>query len=634
MADDTNDDTVHISGFGNAPPLQQAASGGPEQSGDELSNNDPRTLRRGARVGNYQITGVVGKGGFGIVYLARHITLQREVALKEYMPRDLAMRLPDGTISVVDTGAEEDAAGFQLGLKSFINEARLLAGFEHPALAGVMDYWEANGTAYMVMPFYRGRSMRVVLDELKAAGKFPPSEQWLRDTLNPILDALATLHAKGCFHRDVSPENIQVLHDGDRPVLLDFGAARMAIGGARQHMTAFLNPRYAPVEQYYEGQDDPSMLQGPWTDLYALGGVVFFALRGQKPQSSQSRLVMDCFDGLATGLPPGLYSEQFLSAFDKCLAVKPKDRPQSVAELREMLGVSPARPAPGSGLAASTSIPSPQPAQAVGRPSASHPGAVPSAVTSHTLGQSGIGRGLIFAGVAAVLLAFGLVAFLIFSPGPVGKPTEPVPAPVAAAASSASPAPVATSSLPPPVQPETTAPTVPTVPAPVETTAQAAPAPFSAIQAGTSGEFPVDLKVLRHSLKKGVDTLEFSLLSKQTGFLYVYLRDIDGEIVRIFPNEFDSFNELKAGTPLTLPSPDWELKAPPNAGSMELLAVVSAARRSNPAGARRKNGQSAFLGYGKIDNPSADELLGNVNCGVAASCSNKYGSASVKLRVE
>ncbi|MBL8481697.1 MAG: DUF4384 domain-containing protein [Rhodocyclaceae bacterium] len=635
MADDTNDDTVHYSGQG--APEAAPVGGAAADAANGTAAYDPRTLRKGTRVGNYQITGVIGKGGFGIVYLARHVTLQREIALKEYMPRDLAMRMPDGTISAAASVAAEDEAGFQLGLKSFINEARLLAGFDHPSLAGVLDYWEANGTAYMVMPYYKGRSLRVYLEHMKDEGRFPPTEQWLRSVLDPILDALATLHAKGCFHRDVSPENIQLLDDGDRPVLLDFGAARMAIGGARQHMTAFLNPRYAPVEQYYEGQDDPTMLQGPWTDLYALGGVVFYALRGEKPQPSQSRLVMDRFNGLAAGLPAGAYSERFLSAFDKCLQVKPKDRPQSVAELRELLG----KPgAPGVQQSGHPPAHAAQPRtaepvlEAIPAPAMAAPSVAPEPAYGGALGlesrreTSNIGRTLLIGGGAAVALALGLVGYLVFSPGAAVKPTPAVaPAPATPSAPELPAAPGTPA-------PEKVATATPEVVAPPASVPPSPALPFAAVQSGASSDIPVDLKVARPTLRKGADTIEFTLTSPQSGFLYVYLRDEEGEVMRVFPNEFDSLNELKPGTPLTLPSPDWELKAPAAAGTMDLLAVVSASKRANPPGARRKNGQGAFLGFGRLENPSATELLGNLSCAAGTSCPGKYGAAVVKLQVE
>ena len=151
----------------------------------------------------------------------------------------------------------------QLGLHSFVNEAHLLASFDHPSLLKVYRFWEANGTAYMVMPYYQGVTLKRALAGLKA----PPEESWLLRQLGQLLDALNVMHSEHCFHRDIAPDNILLLDDGT-PLLLDFGAARRVIGDATHALTAFLKPGYAPVEQYAEM---PSMKQGPWTDLYALG---------------------------------------------------------------------------------------------------------------------------------------------------------------------------------------------------------------------------------------------------------------------------------------------------------------------------------------------------------------------------
>jgi serine/threonine protein kinase len=183
-------------------------------------------LPPGTRLEEFEILGMVGEGGFGIVYRARDHMLQRDVALKEYMPSALAMRIDPMAVSV----KSEDLAGaFVAGLKSFINEARLLAQFDHPSLVKVYRFWEANGTAYMVMPFYEGVTLRTAL-----ARGGPPTEGWLKDLLRPLLEALAYLHRAGCLHRDIAPDNIMILQDG-RPLLLDFGAARQVIGDHRRY---------------------------------------------------------------------------------------------------------------------------------------------------------------------------------------------------------------------------------------------------------------------------------------------------------------------------------------------------------------------------------------------------------------
>jgi serine/threonine protein kinase len=284
-------------------------------------------LPDGARLGEFEIRSVIGEGGFGIVYLAWDHLLQRQVAIKEYMPSTLATR---SLTTDVTPRADKFAETFALGLRSFINEAQLLASFDHPSLLKVYRFWEANGTAYMVMPFYQGTTLKRTLIALNA----PPEEGWLMAQLVPLLDALDEMHEARCYHRDIAPDNILLLDEG-RPLLLDFGAARRVIGDATQALTAFLKPGYAPVEQYAEM---PSMKQGAWTDLYALGSVLHYAIVGHTPPESVARLVTDTMVPL-TRAAQGRYSERFLRAIDHALGVRPQDRPQSVAEMRLDLGI-------------------------------------------------------------------------------------------------------------------------------------------------------------------------------------------------------------------------------------------------------------------------------------------------------
>lgn len=254
-------------------------SGAPGASASFVTHN---VLPAGTRLGEFEIVGLIGEGGFGIVYLAFDTSLDRHVALKEYMPSALAARI--GATQVQVKSARYETL-FRAGLKSFINdEARLLARFDHQSLVKVYRFWEANGTAYMVMPYYRGVTLR---DALKAMPR-PPDEAWLRALLTPLIDALAVLHAANCFHRDIAPDNIILLEDGHRPVLLDFGAARRVIGDMTQALTVILKPGYAPIEQYAEV---PSLRQGPWTDHYALAALVYFAITGKTPPPSVGRMV-------------------------------------------------------------------------------------------------------------------------------------------------------------------------------------------------------------------------------------------------------------------------------------------------------------------------------------------------------
>ncbi len=282
-----------------------------------------RTLPDGAVIEGFRILRPLGEGGFGIVYLAWDAALERHVAIKEYMPLQLAVR--SRSLFEVSVRNERDRATFEAGLKSFVNEARLLARFDHPALVKVFRFWEGNGTAYMAMPFYEGPTLKTALAGLGG----PPSEAQLRAWLDPLLDAMSVLHAEQCFHRDIAPDNILLTAGG--PLLLDFGAARRVIGDQTQALTAFLKPDFAPIEQY-----GGAMLQGPWTDLYALAGVVHYAIVGRPPVASAGRVVRDTLEPLTTR-HAGRYGAPFLRAIDAALAIRPEQRPQDVAQFRAML---------------------------------------------------------------------------------------------------------------------------------------------------------------------------------------------------------------------------------------------------------------------------------------------------------
>jgi serine/threonine protein kinase len=291
-------------------------------------------LPGGTYLGEFEIVSVLGEGGFGIVYAAQDHSLQRRVAVKEYMPTSLAQRSAQpgkaGTVEVSDLRNRDT---FEAGLRSFINEAQLLASFDHPALVKVYRFWEANGTAYMVMPLVQGTTMK---DTIRRSG--PPDEAWLMRVLGPLTEALAVIHAENCFHRDIAPDNILLLGNDEKPLLLDFGAARRVIGDRTQALTVILKPGYAPVEQYAEL---PDMKQGAWTDLYALAATVHWAIMGRTPPPSLGRLVADSYQPLVQ-TAAGRYSPGFLRAIDRALAVRPAQRTASIDAFRAELGLPPA----------------------------------------------------------------------------------------------------------------------------------------------------------------------------------------------------------------------------------------------------------------------------------------------------
>lgn len=285
-----------------------------------------QALPVGSRLGEFEITGVVGEGGFGIVYSAHDTSLDRIVAIKEYLPSAFAQRAPDGTVQVK---SEEHRKTFAAGLSSFINEAKMLARFSYPSLVEVFRFWEGNGSAYMAMRYYRGPSLREVVRTTPEV----VTEDWLRESLDPILQALAVLHREKCYHRDVAPDNILVM-PGGKSVLMDFGAARRIIGGMTQALTTVLKPGFAPVEQY---SDDGSMQQGAWTDVYAVGGVLYHAMTGKIPVQAISRMISDPLKPVGD-LVGDRFSAPFCAVVMKALAVMPADRYQSIDELRAALG--------------------------------------------------------------------------------------------------------------------------------------------------------------------------------------------------------------------------------------------------------------------------------------------------------
>jgi hypothetical protein len=274
-------------------------------------------LAIGTELMEYRLDAVLGTGGFGLTYLAWDAHLEKQVAIKEYLPADFALRALDGSVVPVATQREND---YRWGLERFLQEARTLARFGHPHIVRVKRYFEANNTAYMVMEYERGESLNALLKREPR-----PAEEKLRAMLLPLLDGLRAVHEAGFLHRDIKPSNLFLRQEDGSPVLLDFGAARYAIGHAGGR-TAVVTAGYAPIEQYAAGAQ-----QGPWSDIYALGGVVFRAVTDANPPDAVSRLRDD-------GVPQMLaaardrYSERFLRAIGWALLMDEGMRPQSVAD--------------------------------------------------------------------------------------------------------------------------------------------------------------------------------------------------------------------------------------------------------------------------------------------------------------
>ena len=441
----------------------------------------------------------------------------------------------DGFSVVVKS--ERDRKTFEAGLRSFVNEARLLARFDHPALVKVYRFWEQNDTAYMVMPYYRGQTLK---EWLRAQGAPVPEATLLR-IVGAVLEPLERLHAENVVHRDVAPDNILML-EGGQPLLLDLGAARQIIGDMTQALTVFLKPGYAPFEQYGEGA---SMRQGPWTDVYAVAAVMYFAVTGKAPAPAVGRMMRDELRPLRS-LAEGMYSPGFLSAIDRALAPRPEDRPASVAEFRRALGIGPT-----DALGPPPALPDDDATVIKARPiepSASRPRK---------------GRPVAIGAIATVLVGGGALVAWLMRPPSVESPVPPIPtAPVAAAKG------------------------------PTSTTESKARQPLATIQAPTarpvavpdaakvlqqiferrSALIGVQAKAVKTHLVIGRDALQLTVTSDRSGYLTVLMAKRTGGLLQIFPDRKQREFRMDPIFPARLPN--MVAKGPP--GADQILCIVSA----------------------------------------------------------
>jgi len=278
-------------------------------------------LPRGYSLNEYRIESTLGIGGFGLTYLATDANLNLKVAIKEYLPGELALRCDDQSVRSKSASTLET---FNWGRTRFLEESRTLASFRHPNIVRVMRFFEANQTAYMVMEFVDGQALGEWLPARR-----PLTEQALKALALPVLDGLEVIHGAGFLHRDIKPGNIFMRNEGG-PVLLDFGSARVT--SANTEMTAIVSPGYAPLEQYHTNGH-----QGPWSDLYALGAVLYWVVTGTKPVEATARARNDPLPPAAQVGDHSRYSLNVLKAIDWALTPSEEARPQSVAELRKAL---------------------------------------------------------------------------------------------------------------------------------------------------------------------------------------------------------------------------------------------------------------------------------------------------------
>ncbi len=283
-------------------------------------------LEIGYKLGSYEILSKLGEGGFGITYKAKHIHLETIVVIKEYMPSSMAVRDRDSISITVTT--QDNVEGYKFGLERFLSEAKILASFKHPNIVGINDFFEANNTAYFVMPFVDGITLGEYVDNMPSA---LTQEQVLK-LLIPILEGLKESHSKEILHRDIKPDNIFLTKDGN-PILIDFGAARIDFANKSESINAVLTPPYAPPEQY-----GSSTKQGPWTDIYALGMVLYKLVTNLKSSDIPASIdrATSVYSGDKDPLAPienPNFSMEFKKLILKALNIKAKDRFNSAAEM-------------------------------------------------------------------------------------------------------------------------------------------------------------------------------------------------------------------------------------------------------------------------------------------------------------
>lgn len=499
----------------------QAAPVIPNDSGQQ-------PLPVGTRIEGFEIQDVIGVGGFGIVYKALDPMLERQVALKEYLPASLAQRIPGGAVKVREA---RHKSTFDAGMRSFINEARLLAQFDHAALVKVYRFWEMAGTAYMVMPLYQGMNLKQYAENHAA----PLAQEQLVNWLLVLTEALEVMHSQQCYHRDISPENIIIQDNTDLPILLDFGAARRAIGSVSQPFTVILKASYAPIEQYAEV---PSMTQGAWTDVYALAAVAHFLMTGKTPPSSVGRLVNDSYLPLHER-PELPYSPHLKWAIDRALAVQPQDRTASMSLFRQNLQTE---------------------TQDILSlfDSATHTEAVDTN-TTRTQAEARPKRfyptkpmnlwGSVIASVIAVTAV--VMAFIFVSNVPPMEENA-----------------------------DTTKTVVVQATVPSSNTIQIGPAltnnldpSFQAVidKADTS----LTIQMEQTTLKIGQDLLRFQLESPVSGFVAVYVRASDNSLIQLLPNVRVPALAIEANKPMRLPPANEPIQAAGPAGENQFLVVVT-----------------------------------------------------------
>jgi hypothetical protein len=591
----SDDGATLISSGAALPPSEVPTVVGITRAGKGPSHAEAGLLPVGSRLAEFEVTRIVGQGGFGVVYEAWDPTLERVVAIKEYLPSALSSRQLDGTVAPL---SERHRETFELGMRSFINEARLLAQFDHPSLLKVYRFWQERGTTYMVMPFYRGDTLRQALAEMTAG----VDEAWLMRIMDGVTQALAVMHHAHCYHRDIAPDNIILLEGSGRPVVLDFGAARRVITDKTQAITVILKPGYAPIEQYAEM---PDMSQGAWTDVYALAAVMHVAVCGRAPPPSVARLLADSYVPLA-GNEALLrrYSPGLLAAIDAGLGVRPESRPQSMEELRAALGLDGDRTVIHPSMPANAAAPA-------GRRTAGASTAVPAPAPAPR------GRGTAVAAVASVAVLAAALGWWWLQ----GRSSDTAPVVVAA------PPPTEVAQAPAPPPPPPPPPPKPRTPA----------ESLQSLAEGAAPGFEVAASPRKAEVAVGKDRLGFEVRSKREGFVYVYLLSSGGEMFLLFPNLLDKHNKIAAGGSLSLPRASWPMDAGGPPGINLFAVLVSEHERDFGASGIQNDGVFpqfplpvlAALEAARGSGPPP--LAGKPVCAPNSACKDVYGSAFFQI---
>jgi serine/threonine protein kinase len=301
------------------------------QRAPSMSTQANQPLPDRTQLDEYCIERLLASGGFSFVYLARNAA-GMACAIKEYLPATLPMRTARGASLEV---AEAHRAVFSRGLQCFFAEAKALARLRHPHVVRVLKFFRANGTAYMAMRYERGRTLQHYIE---SEGQ-PPHESWIRAKFAMLLNGLREVHSNRLVHLDIKPANVY-LREGDDPMLIDFGAARAALGGEAANLPPTYTPGFAAPE-HHGGRGR----LGPWSDIYSVGACMHACISGEAPPPASERLQDDRLQALQQR-SRAKYSTELLRIVEACMSLDPEERPGSVLSLQKaLLGEAPPREA-------------------------------------------------------------------------------------------------------------------------------------------------------------------------------------------------------------------------------------------------------------------------------------------------